>query len=134
MKFLGIENCTDICVLVQDDVAERIVANVGTKEYGALSVTCQAMATCKIVKHVPRNLFRPVPNVDSAFVRLTKHSPFNEGGGIDSATIKRIFSQRRKKISNSVGRDVLSKCGIDPDLRPEQLTVMQFVKICQNIL
>ena len=131
MKFIKMEQCRKICILIQDDVAKRIVAPVGTKDYGALSVTVQSMARCRIIKKVPRTLFQPVPNVDSAFVVIEKNGevpPPNFDG-----LLKSVFSKRRKKISNSVNLDALLQCGIDPDLRPEQISVNDFVKLSQYL-
>lgn len=132
LKFLADRRCREICVLVQDNVARRITANPGGKDYGAFPVTCQAHADCKIIKNVGRNMFRPSPNVDSAFVILEKHNRYNIPTGFDDF-IKAVFSKRRKKISNSININVLERCGIDPSVRPENLTVEQFVKLCQNL-
>ena len=131
MKFLNNPNCMEICVLIQKEVAERIVAWTSCAEYGALSVTCQIMADCHIVKHVPRTMFRPIPNVDSSFVVLEK-SDVDMPAGFDEF-IKRVFSQRRKKISNSIPKEILAVCDIDPDLRPENINPDDFYKIFQEI-
>jgi len=71
-KFMADDNCTRICVLVQDDVARRIVAKPGGKDYGALGIGIQACADCRISRKVPRSVFTPVPGVDSAFVVIDK--------------------------------------------------------------
>jgi 16S rRNA (adenine1518-N6/adenine1519-N6)-dimethyltransferase len=128
MKFLKTPACKQICVLVQDDVAKRIVAPAGTGEYGALSVSIQAQAECKILKFVKRTLFHPAPNVDSAFVVINKTGATTPDGF--DVFIKDVFSRRRKKISNSVPRSALLETGVNPDLRPEQIPVDLFVKIC----
>jgi len=123
MKFLKMPACKRICILIQDDVAKRIVAKVGTKEYGALSVTIQAQATARIIKAVPRTVFRPQPKVDSAFIVIEKNHnilPHNF-----DEFIKHVFSQRRKTLRASLG--------IDSNKRPEEITPEQFVKICQEI-
>jgi 16S rRNA (adenine1518-N6/adenine1519-N6)-dimethyltransferase len=128
MKFLRDPRCREIGVLVQDDVARRIVAATGA-DFGALGVACQACAACKIVKFVPRGLFKPVPKVDSAFVSLTKfarQSPISPGF---ETFIKNVFSKRRKKLSNSVPIAILNECGIDGNLRPENISVADFLKI-----
>jgi 16S rRNA (adenine1518-N6/adenine1519-N6)-dimethyltransferase len=130
-KFLKNKGCRKICILIQDDVANRITAAPGTKDYGALSVSCQAQADCKITKLVPRNMFKPRPNVDSAFVVMEKRIvtlPDN----FDNF-IKKVFSMRRKKISNSAPVAILEKCGVNKDLRPEQIGVTDFVKLSHEI-
>ena len=131
MKFLCDTNCVEICVLVQAEVADRICARVSTPEYGALSVTVQACADCALIKRVPRHMFRPVPNVSSAFVTIRKRGGDVLPVGFETF-IKSVFSKRRKKISNSVDGEILTRFGINPDLRPENLTPDQFVKICRN--
>lgn len=130
MKFLNDARCTEICVLVQSEVADRIAAKPNTAEYGALSVTCQTMGECKIIKRVARTMFKPVPKVDSAFVTIKKNGVFVPNGF--DVFIKKIFSRRRKVISNSVDVSILEKLGINPTLRPENLTPAQFVKIFEN--
>jgi 16S rRNA (adenine1518-N6/adenine1519-N6)-dimethyltransferase len=129
IKFLQESGCKMICVLVQDEVARRICAEVGTKDYGALTVTVQTAAKCKIIAKVPRHMFHPAPKVDSAFVVIEK----NKKNILEDNFVKKIFSMRRKKIKNSVPIAVLEKCGINPDLRAEQIAVDDFVKISLEI-
>ena len=147
MKFLGMPACREICVLVQSDVAERICARPGGKEYGALTVSIQACAEARILRQVPRAIFRPVPSVDSAFVLIRKddcHGTSRQDGsrlvaktetksplpGFDTF-IKRIFAARRKTIQNASGLPVatLALAGIAPTLRPEQIAPEVFVKL-----
>ena len=137
MKFLNDPNCVRICVLVQADVARRIVAKPGTKDYGALSVGCQAQAECKILKLVPRGLFIPQPSVDSAFVamslRAQRSNPYLE------KLLKTIFSARRKTILNALSnlvskekaREILAKAGIAETVRPEQIPPEKFVELAR---
>jgi len=135
MKFMADDNCTRICVLVQDDVAHRIVAKPGGKDYGALSVGLQARADCRIIKKVPRGIFTPVPNVDSAFVVIEK----KDGSHIPDAFLKKVFAARRKTILNAIGGDkatvrkVLAEVGIDEGLRPEQISVDKFVELSTKL-
>jgi len=147
LKFLKEKGCREICVLVQDDVAKRIVAKPGTKDYGALSVTVQAQADCKIIKHAPRGLFRPVPKVDSAFVQIKKFPSLEgcpKGGVVFDVLVKGMFAARRKTVLNALKQicakvsgdfllDVLQKCNIDPTARPEQLGVDQFIKLSNEL-
>jgi 16S rRNA (adenine1518-N6/adenine1519-N6)-dimethyltransferase len=129
MKFMADENCSRVCVLVQMDVAKRIVAQPGGKEYGALSVGLQAIGDCRILRKIPRGVFTPVPSVDSAFVVIEKRE---SGAGISDAFLKRVFGARRKTVLNALGVDkilarrVLAEVGIDETLRPEQIAVDKF--------
>ena len=154
IKFLNDPHCTRICVLVQDDVARRIVAKPGGKDYGALSVTCQVYGKCKIIKLVPREMFIPKPNVDSAFVVIDKynpeqnqqpqhrHNPNQKFLDTLETTLKGLFAARRKTILNGLShlldidkasaREILAQAGIDENMRPEQITPQQFVKLAQK--
>ena len=128
VKFINHPNCTSIAVLVQKELAHRIVAKPGSKDYGALSVGIQTRASARIIKEVSRRTFVPAPNVDSALVLIEKSGTSELGKDFDTF-LKNVFSQRRKKLSNSVPN-------IQPqfkDLRPEQLTVQQFVEVWQNL-
>jgi len=143
LKFLANDACKEICVLIQEEVANRIVAKPGGKEYGALSVTLQAQADCRIIKKVPRAMFKPVPSVDSAFVVIRKTSneqlaTSNEGF---DRLVKGMFAARRKTALNALkqtfnldtqtARDFLAGAEIGEAVRPEQITVPQFVKLSQ---
>ncbi len=139
MKFLNAPNCTDINVLVAKEVAERIVANMGTKEYGSLSVVCQAKAKCKILKIVGKEMFRPMPKIDSAFVSIVKNE-INLDHGLERL-LKGVFASRRKTILNSLSNTLhinkektmmlLNECGIDSTVRPENISPTEYLKINQ---
>ena len=158
MKFIRDPRCKMICVLVQDDVAKRIVASPGGKEYGALSVTMQLWGDCRIIKNVPRGIFVPVPGVDSAFVIIDRHNSEEvlRSGEVDMQNqqsacveeqqsknleklLKGLFSMRRKTILNGMQQfldkedviKVLNDVGIPPTFRPEQITVQQFAELAR---
>ena len=137
MQFLALPNCRELNVLVADEVAERIVAPSGTALYGALSVSCQLQAECKILAAVPRTLFTPQPKIDSAFVCMKKNGqPTDVELG---KLLKGIFAARRKTMLNAlsgalnldktVTAQILDAAGIDPTLRPEQITPTEYAKI-----
>ena len=110
--FLLLENRTllaDALLMMQKEVAERIVADIRTKDYGILSVQTQLMSTPEILFDVPRQVFNPQPNVDSAMLRLT----FDKGPLACSdenlkTVVRTAFNQRRKKLSNAL-KPVVSK-------------------------
>ena len=141
-----------ITVMVQKEVAERIVAGPGGKDYGVLSISLQYYADCSYVLDVPAEYFEPRPKVDSAVVNLTLKkerilAPEEEAGFF--ALVKAAFSQRRKTLLNSLAgfrtqssngqsaaplsRDQLlaafSAAGIDPQRRPETLSIEEFVQL-----
>ena len=138
MQFLTLPNCQEVNVLVADEVAERIIATTGNALYGALSVTCQLQADCKILERVPRTMFTPQPKVDSAFVCMKKN-----GRPVQSSLeklLKGVFAARRKTILNALSRtinvdktvaeQILRGSGIEITLRPEQITPTEYAKIC----
>ena len=145
LKFIRQSNCVDICVLVQEELAQRIVAKPGGKNYGALSITMQAMAECKIIKKVPRGIFTPVPNVDSAFIKLQVTNDKLQTIEFDklSELVKGLFSARRKTVLNGLSGlygwtkekagEVLKNIGINETLRPEQIPVEKYLELVRII-
>ena len=137
MQFLALPNCREINVLVASEVAERIVSPSGNALYGALSVSCQLQADCKILSPVSRTMFTPQPKIDSAFVCLKKNGqPFDP---LMEKLLKGVFAARRKtmlnalvsslRVDKSVASQILAAAEIDETLRPEQITPTQYAKI-----
>lgn len=93
-------NATSVCVMVQKEVAERMVASPGSKDYGILSVACQHMGTTKILRNVGRKNFNPVPNVDSAFVKVELNN--KEDKKPFFSFLRACFAMRRKTIVNNL--------------------------------
>ncbi|MEY8303481.1 16S rRNA (adenine(1518)-N(6)/adenine(1519)-N(6))-dimethyltransferase RsmA [Anaerosalibacter bizertensis] len=130
-----------ILVMVQSEVAERMKASPGTKDYGSLSVFVQYYTEPEIVLSVPKTAFMPRPNVDSAVIKLKIRKEKIELKDRETffKVVKSAFSQRRKTILNSLSsglktdkatiRAILEKADIDPKLRAENLTIEDFSKI-----
>lgn len=147
MKFLEEDiPVTDIVVMVQKEVADRMNAGPGTKDYGALSVAVQYYCDTEIVAKAPRHMFIPQPNVDSTVIGLhvrkeLKYPVDNEE--IFFKTVKASFGQRRKTLLNSLGglgflnkdeiREVLKESDIDEKRRGETLTIEEFAKLSNVI-
>ena len=139
MLFLSLPNCLELNILVADEVAERIVAGHGNALYGALSVSCQLQADCKILISVPRSMFTPQPKVDSAFVCLKKNG-YPHDKKLERL-LKGVFAARRKTMLNAlssalcvdktVASQILTIAEIDVNLRPEQITPTEYAKICE---
>jgi 16S rRNA (adenine1518-N6/adenine1519-N6)-dimethyltransferase len=119
---------------IQKEVAERIVAGPGTKDYGVLSIMVQLRAEPELKFIIPKEAFRPVPKVDSAVLhmKLRKESAVSvKDEALFTRVVKTAFSQRRKTLSNSLKaikdiRDILMQAGIDPQRRPETLSIAEF--------
>ncbi len=127
---------SDMHFMLQKEVVERIVAQPGDEHYGRLSVMVQFYCQVKKLFIVKPGAFRPPPKVDSAVIRLTPYqtSPWQADDPILFAEIVRsAFSHRRKMLRNNLGKFLNNKqfelLGIDPTQRPEQLSVMDYVKL-----
>jgi 16S rRNA (adenine1518-N6/adenine1519-N6)-dimethyltransferase len=124
--------------MLQKEVVERMVAEPGGKEYGRLSVMLQWRYHMELLFVVPPSAFEPPPRVDSAIVRMI---PLAQPAACDAALLEQVvqkaFSQRRKVIRNCVAglfdENELTDAGIDPQARPEQLAVEQFVILARRL-
>ncbi len=133
----------NITVMVQKEVAERMQAKPGTKDYGALSLAVQYYAEPYIAANVPPNCFMPRPNVGSAVIRLTR---FDEppvkvtDEGLMFKIIRAAFNQRRKTLQNSINNSpelnitkelvakALENMGLSASVRGEAMSLEQFAK------
>ena len=131
-----------IVFLVQKEVAVRVGAAPGTREYGALTVGVQAVAKTEVLFTVPAGAFHPVPKVDSAALRLTPlPDPLVPDAGIGSfrSAVVGLFGFRRKQLGRAVreltGWDAeraivaVSGAGLEPTARPEVLSPADFVRL-----
>jgi 16S rRNA (adenine1518-N6/adenine1519-N6)-dimethyltransferase len=125
-------------VMVQAEVADRMAAGPGSRTYGVPSVKIAWYARARRVATVPRAVFWPVPNVDSALVLLTRHEPPPGQRDEVFALVDAAFAQRRKTLraalagwAGSAQRagELLERAEIDPSTRGEQLTVADFARL-----
>lgn len=138
--FKAIENrrlIKDLTIMVQLEVALRIISRPGVKDYGILSVMCQAYSSPEILFRVSRNVFYPKPKVSSAVIRLDFEKGELYKRILDHAffkkIVKHVFNKRRKILRNTLrelfDEDILLKIDFDLTRRPEQLTVEEFIEI-----
>ena len=132
---------SDATVMLQREVADRLVAVPGTKAYGVLTIMLSLHAQITRVLDLPPGAFRPAPKVRSAVVRLEfRPSPVR----ITDVTlleriVKRAFGQRRKTLANALGglvkdaRAVVSAAGIDPGRRPETLDLAELAALVDSV-
>lgn len=147
MRFLEENvNVTDIVIMVQKEVAERINATPGSKTFGALSVAVQYYCDTEIIAKVPRHLFVPQPNVDSIVIglRVRPEKKYNvDNEEMFFKTVKSAFGQRRKTLLNSLTsmgvlekdlvRAVLAEAKIDEKRRGETLSLDEFAHLSNCI-
>ncbi|MDD2447432.1 MAG: 16S rRNA (adenine(1518)-N(6)/adenine(1519)-N(6))-dimethyltransferase RsmA [Tissierellia bacterium] len=134
-------NIETINVMVQKEVAERMIAQPGSKSYGSLSVFVNFYSDAQIVVKVPNTVFMPKPKVDSAVIKLELKKNLPD---IDREkffkVVKAGFSKRRKTIINSLSsygfdiekdiiREALEESSIDPGVRAENISVEEFMKL-----
>jgi 16S rRNA (adenine1518-N6/adenine1519-N6)-dimethyltransferase len=134
-----------ITVMVQKEVAERMIAPPGKKDYGALSVAVQFYSKPQIVTIVPKTVFMPQPKVESAVINLKilDEPPVEAQKEVFFKVVKASFSMRRKTLLNCLSNglnmdrqkviEVLEKCDIDGKRRGETLSLKEFAKIANEI-
>ena len=129
------ENIKSLTLMFQREVAERIIANVGDKQYGRLSVISNLLADTKILFDVPNTAFVPRPKVQSAVVQVvpnkSKIAKIKDITKLEKLTAK-LFGQRRKMIRGIIKTD-WNKYGLLGTERAEELSPEVFLKIASNI-
>lgn len=121
-------------VMVQREVADRLTAEPGGKEYGQLGVMVQAMCRVERLTTLPPGCFWPPPKVESAVVRLLRRSaPLTDQPHQLSQLLHRLFSRRRKQLGAILGRDHPLPPGVQATQRPETLSVEQLVQLSQLV-
>lgn len=137
-----------IVVMIQKEVAERLCAKPGSKDYGAVTVSTQYYSEPKILKNVPASSFIPAPKVDSAVISLEilpepKVKPKDEK--IFFSLIKAAFSQRRKTLANALASSgkfgdkeriisMIKKSGFEENIRGERLSLEDFCLLSDNFV
>jgi 16S rRNA (adenine1518-N6/adenine1519-N6)-dimethyltransferase len=127
----GVPAIARMLVMVQREVGERLAASPGDDAYGAVSVKVAYWATAKVVGRVPATVFHPVPNVESALVRIDRRPAPAVGHDVDRDWLFRLvrtgFGQRRKMLRRSlaalVPAETFVAAGIRPEARAEELSV-----------
>jgi 16S rRNA (adenine1518-N6/adenine1519-N6)-dimethyltransferase len=137
---------SDATLMLQKEVADRLVARPGTADYGSLAIQVALLADVDRLLTLPPGAFRPPPKVTSAVVRLRFRPRLVDVG--DPAVFERIvrgvFLQRRKTLLNALGpvadslgrsaRELIERAGVDPGLRPQALTVADMGRLSRAVL
>jgi len=137
---------TEIVVMVQEEVADRIIAKSKTKDYGILSLMVQyyAKATKEII--VPNSSFIPSPNVTSAVIKISKEEKYKVDNKIFKELVHKAFANRRKKLSNSLTMNnfmnldkeqisqLLKNCNIGDNARAEELEIEKYIELTNKLM
>lgn len=137
-----------IVVMIQKEVAERLCAKEGGKEYGAITVATKYFSKPEIIMHVPKDAFIPAPKVDSAVINLEilekpSVTPISEAHFFK--TVKAAFSQRRKTLVNALSSSgafgskediikVLESLYLDTNIRGEKLSIEDFCRLSDALI
>ena len=137
-----------VTVMVQKEVAERMQAGPGTKDYGALSLAVQYYSRAEITANVPPNCFMPRPKVGSAVIRLTRHEVMpveTKDEKLMFSIIRASFNQRRKTLANGLKNSELlhfskeeieaaiTACGWPLTIRGEALNLQEFARLTDEL-
>ncbi len=144
-KFLKDEKVSSLTVMVQKEVAERIASSETSGDYGAISVIVHYLADVEIKRIVNKQMFYPVPKVDSAILQLTKKDSVNlKEYEMLEKVVKSAFSNRRKVMVSNLSKDfhisketlvgALTELNINPLARAENLSVNDFIKLTNKII
>ncbi len=136
-----------VCLMVQDEVADRLCAAPGDPEYGSVTAYMNYFGTCTRLFGVPKNRFYPAPKVDSAVIRIDLYKekpavPADEQ--LFFRVIRAAFGQRRKTLPNALSSQftdisktelagAVESCGFSPDIRGERLSCADFVRLSDEI-
>lgn len=138
-------NIDSIIVMVQKEVAERMEAKPGGKDYGSLSVFVNFYSIPEIIINVPKTVFMPQPKIDSAVIKLNIKKDLPD---IDKdkffKIVKAAFSKRRKTLLNALSsygfsidkeviKETLEQLNIKPEIRAENLSIEDFIKISKSL-
>jgi len=137
------DSISSFILMLQREMAERIVSGPGSREYGVISVLCAMHVKTRILFRVKPTSFKPKPKVESAIVRfdVLEKPAVDVDEAMFRKVVKAAFSQRRKTLRNSLAQlfedgttvlKVLDEAGIDPGRRAETLSVEEFARITGN--
>lgn len=138
-------NIKSMVIMVQEEVALRLVANAGTSDYGAITVAINLRGNAEIIKRVPRQMFTPAPNVDSAVVKINVDR--DKFANVDYKSVRDAvrsgFSSRRKmlvnnlmqayKISRQDAETALLNAGVSLTARGETLSAEDYIKLSDEL-
>ena len=146
MRFVESElDVIDLTLMMQKEVAERLTAKAGTPEYGAVTVAVESVGYGRVLRTIGKNMFFPVPKVDSAlyYLKIDKNKLKIADQKLFKKTIKAAFLWRRKTLANNLqsafsvpksdAEKLLVELGYDPMIRGEKLSAEEFLRLSERI-
>ena len=144
------KNIQSITIMIQKEVAERIVANPHSKDYGVLTINTTYMADVEKLFNVPNTSFIPAPNVTSSVIQIVPNEHKEKALGIKDEDVfkdlvKKSFSARRKKLSNSLQNsginnmnkqdveNMIIQAGLSENCRAEEVSIEEYVRMANVI-
>ena len=131
-----------ITIMLQKELVDRLTADVGTKDYGALTVILNLYGVVRKTRDVPRALFTPRPNVDSGVVSIELNGNIKNIKQI-AKVVKASFMMRRKTLANNIMQNlglnreqtqkILTECNLPLEIRAERLSIQDFIKLADKI-
>ena len=137
---------TDATLMLQKEVADRLSASPGSKDYGSLAIQVALLADVERVLTLPPGAFRPPPKVTSAVVRLRFRPAREDVGSIEvfEKLVRGVFLQRRKRLLNALkpvadsfgksAADLIATAGVDGTKRPEELSLRDMAQLSRAVL
>lgn len=138
-------NVVSLTLMVQKEVAERLISAPATKDYGAITVQLNSIGNIKMKRIVGRQMFSPVPNVDSAVIKIDidRHKFDIDNYSLHKKLVQVAFSMRRKTLSNCLKagfslsseqvENLLTSMGLELTVRGESLSTSQFVELSNRL-
>lgn len=125
-------------LMFQKEFVQKLIAKPNDKQYGVISCSAQYYSRVEHLFDIPKSAFSPIPGVDSSFVSMDFSHVFKLGARDDKFLFKLIdkaFSNKRKKIVNSlnIDADILLKFKVDPDLRPHQISLENYISLANGL-
>ena len=133
-KFLELQCWNKMIIMVQKELADRIISKPNSKDYSRISVMSQTFTNVKRVFNISKNVFHPKPEIESSLIVFLKKN-INVNYEKFSQLIKMAFKQRRKKLKNNlINLSKISSINKFSDKRAENISVLEFIKIYNNYI
>tara|TARA_B100000427_G_C15225585_1_gene471062 strand:+ start:11 stop:487 length:477 start_codon:yes stop_codon:yes gene_type:complete len=134
-KFMENMNWTKMVVMLQKEVAERIVSKHGNKKYGRISIMMQSFFDVALKFNIPKTVFNPQPKITSSLLMITPKKNINIEYNNLKLVVKNAFKHRRKKLSHNLKNLIKEEMYTQiKDKRAEQLTVVDYQKLSHYII